>query len=278
MNDNDKSRAVKVIVTGAASGIGRAASLRFAQDGKARGAPARLLLVDIDAEGLQAVACEARGHGAQAIVLQADLSEAQSATLVRAAAQSGLEAVDCLVSNAGYFPRDTRLADMSELEYDRMFSVNAKATWLLVKHLRPMLAETRGSVIATASISAQEPTAGIGNYSATKAALVMLIRQLAYELGPEGIRCNCVSPGTTRTGINDFLLGNDDIRTAREAWLPLRRIGQPEDLAAAIAFLASADAAYITGIDLLVDGGLNTTLMAGLAAAHTRPGALSDHA
>jgi NAD(P)-dependent dehydrogenase (short-subunit alcohol dehydrogenase family) len=86
-------------------------------------------------------------------------------------------------------------------------------------------------------------------------------------LGPEGIRCNCVSPGTTRTGINDFLLSDDRVRAAREALLPLRRIGQPDDLASAIAFLTGPDAAYITGVDLLVDGGLNTMLMPGLGQA-----------
>jgi NAD(P)-dependent dehydrogenase (short-subunit alcohol dehydrogenase family) len=154
--------------------------------------------------------------------------------------------------------------------YDRMFAVNTRATWLLAKHAVPLLAAARGAIVATASISAREPTPQIGNYSANKAALVMLIRQLADELGPLGIRCNCVSPGTTRTGINDFLLSDTKVREAREALLPLRRIGQPEDLAAAIAFLAGKDASYITGVDLLVDGGLNTTLMPALANAARR--------
>ena len=99
-----------------------------------------------------------------------------------------------------------------------------------------------------------------------ESALVMLVRQLAQELGPEGIRCNCVSPGTTRTGINDFILSKDTVRNAREAALPLRRVGAPADQAAAIAFLAGPDASYITGANLLVDGGLGTLLMSGLAA------------
>jgi glucose 1-dehydrogenase len=255
---------MRAIITGAASGIGRATALRFARDA-AVGEGVRLLLVDTNTGGLDAVVDQVAALGGKALPMVADLAEPAAAEAIAAKATTALGGLDALVSNAGYFPRDVALADLSLAEFDRMFAVNTRATWLLVKHNRPMLAASRGAVVATASISAQEPTPLIGNYSATKAALVMLIRQLAYELGPDGIRCNCVSPGTTRTGINDFLLSDDRIREAREALLPLRRIGQPEDLANAIAFLTGPDAAYITGVDLLVDGGLNTMLMPGLA-------------
>ena len=256
---------MRAIITGAASGIGRATALRFA-----RGGGARLLLVDTNAEGLRAVASEVAAHGATAVPQRADLADPAAPEAIVAAATAALGGLDALISNAGYFPRDTPLIDMSLVEYDRMFAVNTRATWLLARHARPMLAAARGAIVATASVSAREPTPAIGNYSATKAALVMLVRQLAYELGPDGIRCNCVSPGTTRTGINDFLLSDDQVRAAREALLPLRRVGQPEDLANAIAFLAGPDAAYITGVDLLVDGGLNTMLMPCLAKAGQR--------
>jgi NAD(P)-dependent dehydrogenase (short-subunit alcohol dehydrogenase family) len=257
---------MRAIITGAASGIGRATALRFARDA-ATGVSVRLLLVDTNASGLDAVVDQVAARGGEAIPMTADLAEPTVAEAIVATAATALGGLDALVSNAGYFPRDTTLADMSITEYDRMFAVNTRATWLLAKHSRPMLAAARGAIVATASISAREPTPAIGNYSATKAALVMVIRQLAYELGPEGIRCNCVSPGTTRTGINDFLLSDDRVRAAREALLPLRRIGQPDDLASAIAFLTGPDAAYITGVDLLVDGGLNTMLMPGLGQA-----------
>ena len=259
---------MRAIITGAASGIGRATALRFARDGAAT-----LLLVDTNAAGLDAVASEVAAAGSHAATMVADLAGPAEPEAIVAMAARSLGGLDALISNAGYFPRDTALACMSLDEYDRMFAVNTRATWLLAKHARPMLADARGAIVATASISAQEPTPMIGNYSATKAALVMLIRQLAYELGPQGIRCNCVSPGTTRTGINDFLLSDDRVRAAREALLPLRRVGQPEDLANAIAFLAGPDAAYITGVDLLVDGGLNAMLMPGLAMAGRTPGA-----
>jgi NAD(P)-dependent dehydrogenase (short-subunit alcohol dehydrogenase family) len=260
---------MRAIITGAASGIGRATALRLAEDAARRGQTARLLLVDRNAAGLDAVAADIIATGQHASAMAADLADpdAPAGIVARAAAMS--DGLDALVSNAGYFPPGQSLHDMTLEQYDRMFAVNTRATWLLAKHARPLLAAARGAIVATASISAREPTPMIGNYSATKAALVMLIRQLADEFGPLGIRCNCVSPGTTRTGINDFLLSDPAVRTARERLLPLRRIGRPEDLAAAIAFLAGPDAAYITGVDLLVDGGLNTTLMPALARAAT---------
>lgn len=255
---------MRAIITGAASGIGRATALRLAEDGAARGMPARLLLVDLDMAALGPVAEAVAALGGVGSAVAVDLADPASAGAVAARAMTDLGGLDALISNAGYFPRTT-LLDLTIDEYERMFAVNTRATWLLAKHCHAMLAASRGAIVATASISANQPTPGIGNYSACKAALVMLVRQLAYELGPDGIRCNCVSPGTTRTGINDFLLSDPDVRAAREAILPLRRIGQPEDLAGAIAFLVGSDSTYITGIDLLVDGGLNTTLMPSLA-------------
>jgi NAD(P)-dependent dehydrogenase (short-subunit alcohol dehydrogenase family) len=101
----------------------------------------------------------------------------------------------------------------------------------------------------------------MGAYGPSKAALVMLVRQLAYEWGPDGIRCNCVSPGTTHTSMTEGTYADPARKSERASHIPLRRIGDPEDLAAAIAFLASSDARYVTGIDLLVDGGLGTSLL-----------------
>jgi NAD(P)-dependent dehydrogenase (short-subunit alcohol dehydrogenase family) len=259
---------MRAVITGAGSGIGRATALRLARDG---GAAARLVLVDLHEDALERVAREiaaqgGRGDGATLTVV-ADVGDPAAIQAVGTRAAAWLDGLDALVSNAGFFPPATPLISMDLALFDRMFDVNTRATWLLAQAMRPLLAAARGSIVATASISAEEPTPGICSYSANKAALVMLVRQLALELGPAGVRCNCVSPGTTRTGINDFLLSDPAVRAAREAMLPLRRIGQPEDLANAIAFLVGPDAAYITGVNLLVDGGLNLTLMPSLARA-----------
>jgi NAD(P)-dependent dehydrogenase (short-subunit alcohol dehydrogenase family) len=256
---------VKAIVTGAASGIGRAAAVRLASDALTRGEEASLVLVDVSANGLASIASELKKAGAQIETLVADLAQPESAEHAVDMARQRYGGLDALISNAGMLLKGS-LIDLSLEDYDTLSAVNTRATWLLAKAARPMLKASRGAIVATASISAREPTPGLGCYSATKAALIMIIRQLAQELGPEGIRCNCVSPGSTRTGINDWLLSNPEVRQARESMLPLGRIGAPEDLAAAIAFLAGPDASYITGVDLLVDGGLNTTLMPSLAA------------
>jgi NAD(P)-dependent dehydrogenase (short-subunit alcohol dehydrogenase family) len=252
-------------VTGAASGIGKAVASRLTRDAAAESAPARILLVDRSEAPLRAVAAELSAQGAEVAIFIGDLAEPDAARASISAAEAVFGGIDALISNAGTLIGATSLLDLTLDEYDRTFAVNTRATWLLAKAAHPLLKASGGCLVATASISGDEPTPFLGNYSSTKAALIMLVRQLAYEWGADGIRCNCVSPGTTRTGINDFILSDDAVRENRSRMIPLRRIGRPEDIADAIAFLASRQAAYITGANLLVDGGLSTTLMPSLA-------------
>jgi NAD(P)-dependent dehydrogenase (short-subunit alcohol dehydrogenase family) len=117
------------------------------------------------------------------------------------------------------------------------------------------------------SISASQPTPPHGAYSPSKAALVMLVRQMAYEWGPDGIRCNCVSPGMTHTGMTDQVYSDPQRRAERASHIPLRRVGDPIDIARVVAFLISPDAGYVTGVDLPVDGGVQTALMPTLRGA-----------
>ena len=251
---------MKAVVTGAASGIGRACAVRLAADARARGEIATLLLVDLAAEPLEQLVGELVAEGADATGLTVDLASQEAGTTVAAAAAERLGGVDVLVSNAGIAIGE--LFETLPLEvWDKTFAVNTRATFLLAQALRPLLAASRGCLVATASVSASQPTPPIGAYSASKAALVMLVRQLAYEWGPDGIRCNCVSPGTVHTGLTDATYSNPELRADRASKIPLRRIGTPEDIAAAVSFLAGPDAGYVTGIDLAVDGGLQTVLM-----------------
>jgi NAD(P)-dependent dehydrogenase (short-subunit alcohol dehydrogenase family) len=236
-------------VTGAASGIGRAAALRLVADDDT----VDLLLVDRDAAGLDAVARELPS----ATTLVADLSD--PAVGERVAAAAG-ERVDVLISNAGICTA-APLVELELEEYERTFAINTRATWLLAKALYPALRDAHGCIVATASISGEEPTAPFGAYSASKAALIMLVRQLAFEWGPDGIRCNCVSPGTVHTPMTDAVYADPGRRAERASHIPLRRVAVAEDLAAAIAFLAGPDARYVSGVNLVVDGGLQTTLM-----------------
>jgi NAD(P)-dependent dehydrogenase (short-subunit alcohol dehydrogenase family) len=252
---------MKVIVTGAASGIGRATAFRLARDAASRdGKPAQVLLVDVAKEKLDEVAAQLRAENARAETHVADLAEPSAAAGVVDAARRAFGGLEALVSNAGIIQRST-LLDLSVADYERSFAVNTRATWLLAKAAHPLLAASKGSIVATASISGHEPTPPLGAYSASKAALIMLVRQMAVEWGPDGIRCNTVSPGSTHTAMTDARYSDPVQREAAAQRNPLRMVGSPENQAAAISFLLSPDAAYITGIDLLVDGGLASMLM-----------------
>jgi len=252
---------MRAIITGAASGIGRATAFRLARDSVLRDQqPARLLLVDISKDGLAEATSLLRAEGAQADIFVGDLCDPSVAAAVVDAAHRAFGGLDALISNAGAIMRSS-LLELSTADYERSFALNTRATWLLAKAAHPLLAHSRGCVVATASISAHEPTPPLGAYSASKAALIMLVRQMALEWGPSGIRCNTVSPGSTHTGMTDARYADPAQRMAAAQRNPLRAVGSPENQAAAIAFLVGPDAAYITGIDLLVDGGLATMLM-----------------
>jgi NAD(P)-dependent dehydrogenase (short-subunit alcohol dehydrogenase family) len=251
---------MRVIVTGAASGIGRAAAIRLARDAANRGQAAQILLVDIAAEKLEETAAWVRTEKARAEVCTADLSDAGVAAGIIDAARRAFGGLDALVSNAGVIQRSS-LLDLSIADYERSFAINTRATWLLARAAHPLLAAAKGSIVATASISGHEPTPPLGAYSASKAALIMLVRQMAVEWGPDGIRCNTVSPGSTHTAMTDARYSDPVQREAAAQRSPLRMVGLPENQAAAISFLAGPDAAFITGVDLLVDGGLSAMLM-----------------
>jgi NAD(P)-dependent dehydrogenase (short-subunit alcohol dehydrogenase family) len=251
---------MKTVITGAASGIGRAVAERFAADAAGRDERCELLLVDIAADALAEVAETLNDAGASAAFTVADLADPDVGDVVAAAVAEHLGGVDALVSNAGVcLPGD--FADLAIEDFDRTFAINTRATWLLGKALLPWLTESRGSIVATASISGREPTPPFGAYSASKAALMMLISQMALEWGPLGIRCNTVSPGSVHTGMTDALYTQPGKKDDRAARVPIREVGSPEQIAATIAFLAGPDAGYVTGVDLLVDGGLRTLLM-----------------
>jgi len=260
-------RQMKVIVTGAASGIGRACAQVIAQAVAGRGERPQLVLADYAADRLEEAAAELRSQGFPVVTVAGDLSRVEFPQEVAARAEREFGGVDAIVSNAGVI-MTAPLADMSVDDYERMFAINTRATWLLAKACYPMLKRSRqASIVATASISASQPTPPHGAYSPSKAALVMLVRQMAYEWGPDGIRCNCVSPGMTHTGMTDQVYSDPQRRAERASHIPLRRVGDPIDIARVVAFLISPDAGYVTGVDLPVDGGVQTALMPTLRGA-----------
>jgi glucose 1-dehydrogenase len=247
---------MRVLVTGAASGIGRATCLRLARDARARGAQAGVGALDLGpSAGLDGLLQELAAIGARAVPVHADLGDPEAPARAVAEAVDGLGGLDGLVSNAG-INRPGKLVEASVADWDRVFAVNTRATWLLAKAAYPALRASRGAIVAVASMSGSEPHANLAAYGPSKAAVIMLAQVLAQELAPDGIRVNTVSPGMTRTGMTARVYEDAEVARARADLVPLGRVATPEDMAAVIAFLLGPDAAYVSGQDLIVDGGL----------------------
>lgn len=250
---------MRAIVTGAARGIGRAIAERIARDSRQAGHPIHMILVDQHNSELDEVASSLRVDSAEVQTLAGDMADPNLPEAIArlATAWGGL---DALASNVGYAqPGDLEAYTLQD--WDRMFSVNVRSHWLLAKACFPLLRDAQGKVVFTTSISATNPTTPLGAYSPCKAALLMLMRQLSVEWAPKGIRVNAVSPGMTLTPGTSVVYQDLQVKQQREARIPARRIGTPEDIAGAVAYLLGPDADYVHGVELLVDGGLDKTVM-----------------
>jgi NAD(P)-dependent dehydrogenase (short-subunit alcohol dehydrogenase family) len=245
-----------VVITGAAGGIGRAAALRFAAEG------ARLVLVDLDADGLEKAAGAVRGAGGQALAVPADVTRLGDALRYATAATAEFGGVDVLFNNAGILGPVSPLVDYPEDMFDRVMAVNVKAVWLGMKAVMPALrARGGGAIVNTASIAGLRGTPNLLAYTASKHAVIGMTRTAALELVRHGIRVNAICPAPIETPMAAALqvgVSPKAPETARErltASIPMRRYGTPDEVAALVVFLASADAAYITGAIYTVDGG-----------------------
>jgi glucose 1-dehydrogenase len=245
---------VRALVTGAASGIGRATCLRLARDAQAAGRKAQIAAVDLGpSAALDAVVKELGTLGASALALPGDMATVDAPGRVVAEALARFGGLDGLVSNAGV-NRPGPLVSYAVEDWDRMFAVNTRATWLLAKAAHGALAASRGAVVAVASMSGSNAHANLGPYGPSKAALIMLVRVLAQEFGGDGIRVNSLSPGMVRTGMTAKVYENARVAAERDTLVPLGRVATPEDMADVIAFLLGPDARYVNGHDLVVDG------------------------
>ncbi len=248
---------MRVLVTGAASGIGRSTCLRLASDARARGQSAKLAAVDVArTPALESLAEELRKLDAEVLTLVADMANADAPARAVNETVARFGALDGLVSNAGV-NRPGPLMQYAVEDWDHQFAVNTRATWLLVKAAHPALKASRGAVVAVGSMSGSHPHANLAAYGPSKAAVIMLVRILAQELGPDGIRVNTVSPGMVRTGMTANVYADPGIAAERDALVPLGRVATPDDMAAVIVFLLGPDARYVTGHDLVADGGVS---------------------
>ncbi|MDX2236546.1 MAG: SDR family NAD(P)-dependent oxidoreductase [Hyphomonadaceae bacterium] len=236
------------VVTGAASGIGLASARLFAAEGAA------VLAVDLPGKEL---AAKAEGCAA----LELSVADDDAPQRIMAAARAELGGLDILFNNAGV-SGSTFVADLSDDEWDRIVSINLRAVFRIARTAIPLLIESAaGRIINTASVMAEYTNFGLAPYCASKAGVAGLTRTLALELGKYGVTANYLMPGAIRTGMTGPLW--DARPDVAEIWAKksvLRRLGEPQDLARAALFLASDDAAFVTGQGLAVDGGLSLRL------------------
>ncbi|ACO77155.1 Short-chain dehydrogenase/reductase SDR [Azotobacter vinelandii CA] len=248
-----------VIVTGASRGIGRAAARECARQG------ARVVIghsgSDEGRAGALSLAEEIAAFGGTAIAVGADAADLDSGEKLVAAAVEAFGSVDVLVNNAGICPFHSFL-DMPRELYLKTVGTNLNGAYFTVQAAaRRMKEQGRGgAIIAVSSISALVGGAMQTHYTPTKAGLLSLMQSCAIALGPYGIRCNAVLPGTIATDINKEDLSDLEKRERMTSRVPLGRLGEPDDLAGPIVFLASDMARYVTGASLLVDGGLFVNL------------------
>ena len=242
------------VVTGAASGFGAAIARCFAAEG------AGVVVADLDEAGGKQVAAAICDSGGAALFVSADVSRADQVKAMIATAVEEYGGLDVLVNNAGFSHRMMPLWELPEEDYDRVFAVNTKGVYLGAKYAVPVLRERGGGVIVNiASIGAVAPRPGVTAYNATKGAVVTMTRGLAMEVAPYKIRVNAVNPVASETGFFKGALGvdalPDPIRKGLIQGIPLGRLAEPLDVATAVLFLASEDAAFLTGVCLDVDGG-----------------------
>ncbi len=237
------------LVTGGSRGLGRAVCLELAKGG----ASVVLCYAGNEAAAQETVR-EIEALGAKALAIRCDVSDAaQVDALVKAAVET-FGRIDILVNNAG-ITRDNLLMRMSEADFDAVISTNLKGTFLCMKAVsRLMLKQRYGRIVNLSSVVGLRGNAGQVNYAASKAGVVGMTKSLAKELASRGVTVNAVAPGFIETDMTAAL--TDAARAAAQGSIPMNRLGAPEDVAKAAAFLASDDAAYITGQVLAVDGGM----------------------
>jgi NAD(P)-dependent dehydrogenase (short-subunit alcohol dehydrogenase family) len=238
----------RVIVTGAAQGIGRAVALKLAAPG------AHVAVWDVLSEGVKDTAAQCCARGATARAWTVDVSDAGQIASAVADFVREWGPPDGLVNNAGIFPR-ARALDMQLAEWERVLRVNLTGTFVCAQAVAAhMKAVGRGVIVNTASGRALGGAANGAHYASTKGGIIALTKSLALDWAEYGIRVNCVIPGITDTAQPRVEMG-DNALYAAGARIPLKRIGQPQDIAGVVAFLMSDDAAYMTGQSVAVNGG-----------------------
>jgi glucose 1-dehydrogenase len=249
----------KALVTGANSGIGKAAALALAEAGAA-------VAVNYVAgeDEAHAVVDRIAASGGRGIAIRADVSNEAQVGAMFDEAVSALGTLDIVVCNAG-LQRDAPFEEMTLAQWDTVIGVNLTGQFLCARAAvreflrrgpRPEVSRALGKIICMSSVHETIPWAGHANYTASKGGVMMLMKTMAQELAPRGIRVNCLAPGATRTPINTAAWSTPEAYDALMRLVPYKRIGEPEDVARAAVWLASDDSDYVNGVTLFVDGGM----------------------
>jgi NAD(P)-dependent dehydrogenase (short-subunit alcohol dehydrogenase family) len=244
------------IITGAAGGIGRAAARRFASEG------ARVVLVDMDRAGLDDVAREIAAKDGDVLAITADVTVSAEVERYASEATRQFGGIDFFFNNAGIEGILSPLVDYPEEIFDQVIAVNLKGVWLGMKHVAPWIkARGGGAIVNTSSIAGLRGSQNMIAYVASKHAVIGMTRTAALELAPHGIRVNAICPSPIETRMMRALERGfypddpESVHARLAAAAPLRRYGTPEEVAALVAFLCSADASYLTGVAYTIDGG-----------------------
>jgi NAD(P)-dependent dehydrogenase (short-subunit alcohol dehydrogenase family) len=240
------------VVTGAAKGQGEGIARRFAAEG------ARIALLDVLDDAGTAAAATLSAAGSDARFFHCDVADEAQVRAAIDGAVSSFGGLDVLYNNAAIIAYGRRIADLDSAEWDRTLAVNLRGPFLCAKYALPHLIARGGGVIINVSSHGafQASPVGVADYGVAKGGLVTLTYYLASEYGHDKVRANCIAPGPVPTDLNRMFLGTEEGREQTAQWIPLGRVGAIDDVASAAVFLASDDAAWITGAVLRVDGGI----------------------
>lgn len=241
------------IVTGGALGIGQAIAFRLAEAG------ANVVITDVNMEAANQTVDTITEAGGSAVAIRADASSVDDARQIVAEAKQRFGRVDYLVNNAGIYPMTPAL-ELTEAQWDRVLDINLKGAFFYAQAVaREIIAEGHdGAIVNIASIDGIHPTGNLAHYDASKGGVIMVTKSLAKELGPQGVRVNAIAPGgitTPGASAGSTTAPTEEVMKAFMQRIPLRRMGNPDDIATTVLFLLSPASAYIAGGLVVVDGG-----------------------